>query len=631
MATRQLTRKQRRAQERATAKQTIREETTARGPAGPTWPQVLPYLAPALALGLVVFAQTLGFDFVNWDDDVNVLENRNVIFGDVRGIFTDRVIGNYNPLSTLTFAAEYALVGANAKLFHATNLALHLACVALVFLLGLRLRLAPLAAGLLAALFAIHPMRVESVAWVTERKDVLFAAFYFGALQLYERHRQRGAAGSWHFGVAGLFALALLAKIQAVSLPLSMLCLDYLRRDRLQDPRQWRALAEEAVAKTPYFLLSLAVGLAGLYFLGDNGSLDDATDYTFVERLAVGAQAYATYLAKSVWPWVMSPLYPYPKELPWVAYASFAVVAAAVAAMVVGYLRRWIAPTFALAFFTVNVVFLLQVLAAGQGYLADRFTYAGYFGLFWGFAYGWQRLLALRPARKTALLAGAGAYVLALAALAYRQTGIWRNGDTLWAHVIEHYPNTATAYGNRGLWLRDRGQTAEAETMLTQAIAADPTSGTYHNSRGKMYFDLGRDRDAIADYTAGLAKEPEHAELLVNRGAALAKLGRYPEAARDLDRGLELDPEHFNGYLNRSLMYYMQQRFPDAVADYGQMLRLRPERHDLWKERAQIRVTYGEWDEALADVEEAIRRAPDRQTRREYEQARTELLGMRPD
>ncbi len=569
------------------------------------------YLLPALALALAVFGQTVAFDFVNWDDDVNVLENRGVTNLDWGLIWTKQVIGNYNPLSISTFAIEYALVGTKAWLFHLDNLLLHGVCITLVYFLGRRLCLGPVAAGLLAALFAIHPMRVESVAWVTERKDVLFAAFYFGAMLLYERGRQNGRQGSWQWGVAALFVLALLSKIQAVSLPLSLVCLDYLRQRELR--------VSEVLAKAPYFLMSLAVGALGIYLLGENGSLEEATDYSFLDRLAVGAYAYTVYLVKAVAPYVHSPLYPYPSELPLQAYLSFGVVAAAVVLMVMGWRKGWVAVTFGLVLFSVNVVFMLQVLGAGQGYLADRFTYVGYVGLFWLMAYGFQRLTVRMPG--VALRTGVGVYVVLLTALAFRQTRIWQNGDTLWAHVAEVFPNTATAYGNRGQWLWARDQPELAMALFTKAIEVDPSEGDYLNSRGKMHFDEGRSAEAIADYTEGIAREPALAELHINRGAAFAKTGDYAAAERDIAKGLELDPKDFNGYLNRSLLYYTVGRTNEALGDYDWMLRQRPERHDLWHERGTILLGLGRTTDGRADIATAIRRAPDEATAQRYRES----------
>ena len=561
------------------------------------------YLLPALLLGLLVFAQTLRFDFVNWDDDVNILENQNVLNGDWSGIWTETVIGNYNPLTISTFAIEYALVGDEAWLFHFNNLWLHLLTVGLVFALALRLRLNPLWAAVAAALFAIHPMRVESVAWVTERKDVLFAAFYFGALLLYERRRQEGKSGSWFWGVAGLFLLALLAKIQAVSLPLSMLCLDYLRDRKFA----W----SEILNKAGYFAMSLAIGLIGVYFLGRDGSLDEATTYTFFDRLAVGAYAFTVYLIKVLMPYEHSPLYPYPSKLPIQAYLSFGVVAAVLGALYLAWKKGLTAWVFALSFFIVNVVFMLQVLGAGQGYLADRFTYVGYFGLFWGMAHGLQYLWEKNASMQGGIRMAAWGYVLLLSLLAFRQTKIWANGDTLWAHVSELYPGAATAWGNRAMWLRDEGKIEEAMTLYAKAIEANPNDGAYYNSRGKLYFDQDNTEAALADYNRGIEVDPELGELYINRGAAFAKNNELNRAEVDFNKGIELDPENFNGYLNRSLLYYIQERNEEALKDYDTMLEMRPQRHDLWNERGSILLNMGRNAEGRASIETAISKAAD--------------------
>ncbi len=568
----------------------------------PTWH----YLLPAILLGLLVFAQTLRFDFVNWDDDVNILENRGVTTFDFDHIWTETVIGNYNPLTISTFALEWAMVGKSATLFHFNNLWLHLLAVVLVFFLGLRLRLQPFAAGVLAALFAIHPMRVESVAWITERKDVLFAVFYFGALLLYEKRRQAESpastssaniSSSWHWGIAALFLLALLSKIQAVSLPLSMICLDYLRQRELR----WK----EVLAKAPYFMMSLAIGLLGVYFLGRDGSLDDATNYGFVDRLAVGAYALMVYLVKAVLPYAHSPLYPYPSRLPIQAYISIALAIGVLGGLVWAWRKERINLAFALAFFLVNVVFMLQLLGAGQGYLADRFTYVGYFGLFWGIAYGVQMLS--KSISTTALRSSLGVYMLVLTLLAFRQTQIWSSGDTLWAHVSKLYPGTSTAYGNRGLWLRERGQTAEALKLFDQAIAADPKDGAYLNSRGKLHFDEGRIDEAIRDYTLGIEREGELGELYINRGAAYAAKEDFARAEVDINEGIRLDPDNFNGYMNRSLLYYTVGRMDEAMKDYDYMLKAEPERHELWHERGSILLSQGKSVEGKADIERAIK------------------------
>ncbi|MFK8057376.1 MAG: tetratricopeptide repeat protein [Saprospiraceae bacterium] len=596
MATKQKKKKQAKATQPAEAQQL--------GNVKPDWQ----YLLPALILALVVFGQTMGFDFVNWDDDVNILENRGVTTFDLKTIFTETVIGNYNPLPIFTFALEYAMVGTKAGLYHFNNLWLHLLNVALVYFLGRRLKLDQVPAAILACLFAIHPLRVESVAWVTERKDVLFSVFYFGALLVYEKHRQSGSKSSWHWGVAGLFILALFSKIQAVSLPLSMICLDYLRNDKFKLGAPFNFNTHEVLAKAPYFLMSLAVGLLGVFFLGRDGSLADATNYSAIDRLAVGAYAYTVYLVKAVIPYEMSPLYPYPSTLPTQAYLSFGIVIAAIAAMIYGFLQKWKGITFTLAFFTVNVMFMLQVLGAGQGYLADRFTYVGYFGLFWGMAFLYQRLSANQGIRR-GLQIGVGVFLLVLTLVAFKQTRIWQNGGTLWTHVGKVYPRAGTAHGNLAMYLRDEGETDLAMGLYRKAISVDPNEGSYHNSLGKLHFDNGRTAEALAEYSAGIEVEPDLGELYINRGAAYAKTGQYPQSEVDLNKGVEMEPDNFNAYLNRSLLYYTIGRTQEALVDYDVMLRMRPERHDLLQERGALKASIGNVVGGKADVQQAIRMA----------------------
>ena len=207
---------------------------------------------------------------------------------------------------------------------------------------------------------------------------------------------------------------------------------------------------------------------------------------------------------------------------------------------------------FALAFFTVNVVFMLQVLGAGQGYLADRFTYVGYAGLFWGLAYGFQRLRA--RGLGTPLQVGVGGLRAPAGGVCVSlHRGLGRRRQALGARRRGLPQHRHRLRQPRDFGCANADRPPRRCRSSPRAIAADPTAGTYLNSRGKLHFDEGRTPEAIADYTAGLQREPELAELLINRGAAFAKTGNYAAAEADLDSGLELEPDNFNGYLNRSL------------------------------------------------------------------------------
>lgn len=557
---------------------------------------------PWIAVGItaLVFLNSLQNGFVNWDDDVNILENPNLEFFNwtsIKGIFTSDVIGNYNPLTILTFAIEKAMFGLNPTVFHINNLLLHLVCVFLVYRILNSLGLPVMAALFGALVFGIHPMRVESVVWITERKDVLFGAFFLGALLLYIRYIDGGRkSGKLLFAILFLFALSLLSKIQAVTLPLTMLAVDYLRRR----PLTFKLILE----KWPYFLLSLAAGLLGIYMLSENESLDDTTQYSLFGRLMVGATSYLVYLLKFIVPYKMSPLYPYDAEVPTAFYFSpIGIVAVAILVW-----RWWKKDqrvyVFGMAVFTFNVMFLLQILAAGQGFLADRFTYIPYLGLIFMLVWFLNKYVT-QPKWSSLIRIGAVVWLIAMAFLTVRQNGVWKNGETLWTHVLKYHKDAHTPWNNRGRYYRELGMTDQALSDYNASIALKEKASTY-NSRGKLFFDKGRHQEALADYNRGIELDPKLGELYVNRAAVHGTLGDLKQALADANKGLELDPDNANGFLNRSLVYFNLRDFPNAEKDYTSYLALKPNSADIYYERGLVRNAMSKYAGALEDLNKAI-------------------------
>jgi len=571
-------------------------------------------LTPIIAVLVVtalVFANCLSNDFVNWDDDVNILENTNLdgftaenigrIFHPEHG----RVIGNYNPLPIFTFAIEKAIFGLNPTVFHFNNLLLHLICVFFVFLLGKRMGLSPLASGLLALLFGIHPMRVESVAWATERKDVLFGVFYLGAMLTYirfltEKHKK------YLWWTVGLFVLSLFSKIQAVSLPLTLLALDYwFKRDL-----NFKLIIE----KIPFWALSLAFGIAGIIFLGEDGSLDDATNFSFFERLLVGAYSYCVYVVKWIFPYRKSPMYPYPAGLTTPFYTAPLLVAGFVGLFFVAFKKNWRVVVFGLAFFTFNIMFLLQILAAGQGYIADRFTYMAYFGLFFMAAYAFDYLLKNKAEMKTAVMGVTAAVLLGYAFMSFQQVKIWENGKTLWTHVNKYYDYVTTPWINLGHYYRDRKEVNPAINHYTKAIEINGNKGQIYNSRGKLYLENGKPELALADFTKGVKASPKIAEIHINQGAAFGTLGNYKASLASLNKGLALDPENKNGYSNRAMLYTLLEDHVKAIQDHTAYLKLNPNNANIWFEQGQAYNIVGNPQKALESLNRAIQINPNNKT-----------------
>lgn len=561
-------------------------------------------LIAVLVITGIVFYPSLSNGFVNWDDYPNILDNKNVENFDLKGIFTEPVIGGYNPLTILTFAIEHSLVGYAPFLYHLDNLLLHLVCTFFVFQILKRLGLSNTACAIGALLFGIHPMRVESVAWATERKDVLFGAFYLSALWCYIRYIQAGSRkNSWYVLALGLHVLALFSKIQAVALPLSMLAVDYL---------QGRSFNRKVIfEKIPFFVLSFAVGVTGLIFLKQNDSFESTTGLNFIERLMVGAYTYLVYIAKAVFPWRMSPLYPYPHTMPGYFYAMPVGVAAIVGILYYAFRNKLRAVVFAILFFTFNVVFVLQIVGAGQGYLADRFTYIPYIGFFFLIAYYYDWLTKKDPGVSNSLSVGLAAYLLIFGFITFRQIGIWKDGETLWTHVLQYYDNTVTAWNNRGQIFRDRQQYDRALNDYNRSIALKSNISAL-NSRGLIYFQMDQADKAIADYTQAIAidsTDKEIPEVLINRGAVYGKTRQFDKAFADLNLGLARDPKKELGYRNRYLAYMDTGNLPKALEDINAYLRLKPNQSDAIYDRAVVKRALGDAKGSLPDFDEAIRLA----------------------
>ena len=581
-----------------------------------------------LLITALCYLPSLFNGFVNWDDDVNILENPNLERTDAesfRNMFDlekGAVIGNYNPLPIVTFGIEKMIAGElNPTLIHTTNLLLHLLTVFFVFKILLALGAGRWGSFVGGLLFGIHPMRVESVAWATERKDVLFAVFFFAALLYYIRwirSEDKGKRQRFYLIMVVLALLSLFSKVQAVTLPLSMLAIDYLERRPINFKLIWE--------KMPFWLLSLLFGLINLYTLGQQGSTnDDVTNFNFVDRLCIGAYSFCVYLYKAVLPYPMSPLYPYPKPLPiWVYIAPIGFFG-------VAYLvYRWWKQdrrqlVFGFLFFFFNVVFLLQILGAGQGFLADRFTYVAYFGFFAIAAWYFNKFYNQEKNRTTVSYLTAGVFILYFI-MSFFQIKVWKNGETLWTHVIKYEgKSNSLPYWNRGQYYRGEKNFEKSLADYTQAININPENPELRNSRGKTYFDMSMlpafepkavelRNQALADYTAGLnlpmKKEENRAELLINRGAARASLNQLDSAIVDLTAGLEINPDNKNGYLNRSLVYFNMQNYPKAIEDYTNYLKYDPYNVNIWYERGMIRRSLGKNDEAIQDLSKAIELDP---------------------
>lgn len=586
--------------------------------------KVLPIIA-VLVITSLVFSNTLQNKFVNWDDDKNFYENTNItslnsenFWDNTIKIFKDPVIGNYNPLTIWTFLLEKQFFGLDNHMpWHLNNLILHLLCVLLVYFIAIRLKLSWKGAVVVALLYGIHPMRVESVAWITERKDVLYAFFYFGSLLLYLKSKQ--SHKKYIIPIVFLFILSLFSKIQAVILPMSMLCIDYYLDDKFSLKNIW--------SKWYYFFMSLGFGILGIYMLKDQGSLESASNYSQVQRFFVGSYSYLVYLVKSIVPYRMSPMYPYPNEFPTYFYPTMLMLPITLAGLYYAYIKEKKALVFGLLFFIFNVIFLLQIVGAGQGYIADRFTYVAYFGLFFIYGYYFDKWTN-HSKFKIPVFAVFGIVIGAYAFMTFNQNKVWKDSGTLWTHVLKYYKNTTLPYGNRANFYRDAGQIQLALEDYNETIRLKPDNAKAFNSRARLYFNSPNQVNwpkALNDYNSAISIQHKNenavksskalsrewhkntGEYYTNRGAIQAKMGNVQQATQDFDSGIKYNPNHAVAYLNRSIMYNMQGKVAGALGDIEKYLSMKPYNSDLWYEAGVCKRKLRREADAIGDFTKAIK------------------------
>ncbi len=562
----------------------------------------------ALAITAIVFSGSLQNAFVNWDDEANLLENPNMVklnWYFIKHIFTDPVIGNYNPLPILTFAIEHNYFGFEPFIYHLDNLLLHLICTFFVYRIFIELKLSPTSAFIGALLFGIHPMRVESVAWVTERKDVLFGVFYLSAIFLYIKNKMAEKPSRiYNMVIVALFILALFSKIQAVSLPLTMLVLDFYIDKKLSWKMIWN--------KAPYFIFSVAFGIIGFYFLAQEHSLKQTTNYTAFDRILVGCLAYIIYIIKFIYPYRMSPLYAYGQSLSWDFYAAPIGIAALILLAYVSWKKKWNWIILGLGIYTVNVMFLLQIVRAGQGLFADRFTYIPYLGLIFLLIYIIDYFLKTKPARKIIIYSAVGIYFLLFSVLTWQQIKIWENGGTLWTHVLKYYYAATKPWQNRSRYYRSQKQYDLAWSDLSHAIALRSDLDNSYNSRAKMQFDQQKFREAISDYDSSLFYNPKNADIYINLGIAHCALGEYDKGIENMTKGLDMKPEYNteNGYINLGQTYIITKQFEKANEIYDKLIKLSPYVANTWYQKGICLMALNKNEDAVATFSKAIEIGP---------------------
>jgi tetratricopeptide (TPR) repeat protein len=534
----------------------------------------LRYLLPGLIalITFVVFSPALRNDFVNWDDFETLVGNQNfrgLTWSHLHWMFTTFHMGHYQPLSWLTFGLDYLLWGMNPFGYHLTNILFHSANAVLFYFLTLRLLAvaAPpsnvivlkLASAFSALLFAIHPLRVESVAWATERRDVLSGFFllltvlcYLKAVGSEMNHRD---ARSWMFVSAGLYVLSLLAKASGMTLPLVLLVLDVYPLRRLGGGKWFCPEARRVwLEKLPFFIAATAAGAVALVAQHSVGSLVSMEGHDLTDRIAQGLYGISFYAVKTLLPTGLAPLYEFPPDF---YLFNWRVILAAMVFLIFS-LGLFVARHRWPAGITCWIVYLLLlapvsgVAQNGPQLVADRYSYLSC--MVWAILLAtvlsrrW-RPLTLGVARPILLTATPLFVLFGLAVLAWRQTEIWHNTERLWNHALAVSPSSM-AYFHIGRSMAQRGDLAEAEKHLRRAVEINPKNDVIQSNLALVLARQGNLAEATAHFYRALEINPADPATLNNMGITLAQQGKLDESIEHFQRSLKIKPNDASGHTN---------------------------------------------------------------------------------
>lgn len=531
-------------------------------------------LGIVLVLTIISFSPILKAGFVNLDDNGYIYENPDIVSGGITSIvhlFTRFYVGHYLPFTMLSFKIEYLVFGLHAPGYHFINLLLHLSNICLVYVLLLKVFRKHQIALVVAALFAIHPMHVESVAWISERKDVLYSLFLLISLIYYVRYLSNRSSLKCFYLSLTFFVVSLLSKSAAVILPFLLVLIDLITNRKLDK--------KLIIEKIPFFAISLIFALLTLHSQDVGGKGSEAFDkFSGFDQFLFAIYAFGFYLVKVFVPSNLAAYHPFPHIqnglFPDVFYISIMV------AVVFFLLLLWqiflsvknkklSVVLFGMLFYLFATSLYLY-LPVGRVIVAERFSYLSYIGLFVIFAAIVYRLTSIigNLLLRRSMLAMLWLIVIVLSIRSYNQTSVWKNGISLWQNVISKYPTNPEV--NKGL--------ADAYVLglnnelalkyYKQAVKFDPSYSEAYYNMGAMNLKFSYIYQAISDFTKAIEIDPKMTDAYINRGNAKAQLKDWNSAIADYTMAIKCNPSKAEAFINRGSSWYLLKNSKNACSDW---------------------------------------------------------------
>ena len=583
--------------------------------------------------GVLVFEQVRNFDFVNYDDNEYVYENEQVLKGlsyeGVTWAFTNCDIGYWQPVTWLSLMCDCQLFGASAVWIHVVNVLLHVANTLLVFAVLKKMTGSLWASGFVAGAFAVHPMHVESVAWIAQRKDVLSTFFLLLTLLAYAGYAKRPSVYRYMAGLA-VFALGLMAKPMLVTLPFLLLLLDYWplnrfeaaqpskvsgrhRRKRASAPHRHTSAGRIIIEKIPFFLLSGVSCVITFLTQQAGGVIVDIKSIPLKYRVGNVLFSYAAYMGKMFWPRNLAVFYPFNavRSIPLWQFVLYALLLVGVSCLVVGFGRRRKYLVVGWFWFVGTLVPVIGVVQFTGSSHADRFSYIPYVGLFIMVAWGLAEFLSKWAYGKVVLGASMVVVLAALGISAHRQVGFWNNSITLFSRTLEVTEDNPLACYNLGSAYDAAGRHREAVEAYKGGIRAKADYFDAWYNLGNAYAKLGLFHEAIEAFKRAITIKRDFAYAYSNLGAAYGNVGRYQEAIEALEQATRIEPNHLDAWYNLGNAYGSLGRGQRALEAFKQATRIKPDDPFAWCNLGNAYGSLGRHQEAIEAFEQAIRIKPD--------------------
>ena len=576
---------------------------------------------------LIVYWPVHNYDFVRYDDNKYVTGNRNVQSGitmqSVRWAFTSGHASNWHPVTWLSHMLDCRMFGLDAGKQHTVNLLFHIVNTLLLFVVFARMTKMLWASAFVAAVFGLHPLHVESVAWIAERKDVLSTFFWMLTMLAYALYVEKPAISRYIVTLL-LFAIGLMAKPMLVTLPFVLLLLDYWPLERMnirvsakkeensQQNNIGKPLSYLVLEKIPFFVLAILSSIVTFIVQRRTGAVQSVDVIDIKSRIGNAIVSYITYIYKTFWPSKLAVLYPHPGSsllLSRIVTCAMLLVMITTAVILLSRRRKYLVTGW--LWYIGTLIPVIGIVQVGVQAMADRYTYIPMTGLLIVIAWGVSDILDSWKYRKKVLITSSAAVLIALSMKSAIQLEYWQDSETLFKHTLDVTSNNYVMHNNYAAFLDEQGKIEQAIEHFTKSLEIKPNAAEVHNNLANALNSIGKTEQAIEHYQKSLSLKPGSSDAHYNLALALSKQNRLDEAITEYYKAIKLDPTNADALSNLGYELAEKGKYTEAVELYKKALALDPDNVIFHGRFGLALAGLQQNDEAIKEFQFVLRATPD--------------------